>query len=235
MYQQIVNEIKQDYYHNNYPNDGQRFIAWYLRNIHNLDPIEAKDCITDGAGDKQIDAVYIDNQASIVYIIQGKFYSNETVNAEPLREVLSSWIQITDLTRLQESANHKLKVKINELSNALEDDYEICFELITTAGLTPDAEKDLMAFQKALAENDILSANLILVDKETLVFKYNEAINRNRPYINHTFQLEDHKFMELNTVYGDEHSINIRSAVSIGFVLLYYIMGQIINNTKLCP
>lgn len=198
MYQQIVNEIKQDYYHNNYPNDGQRFIAWYLRNIHNLDPIEAKDCITDGAGDKQIDAVYIDNQASIVYIIQGKFYSNETVNAEPLREVLSSWIQITDLTRLQESANHKLKVKINELSNALEDDYEICFELITTAGLTPDAEKDLMAFQKALAENDILSANLILVDKETLVFKYNEAINRNRPYINHTFQLEDHKFMELN-------------------------------------
>ncbi len=198
MYQQIVNEIKQDYYHNNYPNDGQRFIAWYLRNIHNLDPIEAKDCITDGAGDKQIDAVYIDNQASIVYIIQGKFYSNETVNAEPLREVLSSWIQITDLTRLQESANHKLKIKINELSNALEDDYEICFELITTAGLTPDAEKDLMAFQKALAENDILSANLILVDKETLVFKYNEAINRNRPYINHTFQLEDHKFMELN-------------------------------------
>ena len=58
MYQKILEEIAQDYYQTHYPNDGQRFIAWYLRNIHNLDTFEAKDCITDGAGDKQIDAVY---------------------------------------------------------------------------------------------------------------------------------------------------------------------------------
>ena len=63
MYEQIKNDISTEYYKNNYPNDGQRFIAWYLRNIHNLDTFEAKECITDGAGDKQIDAVYIDNQA----------------------------------------------------------------------------------------------------------------------------------------------------------------------------
>ena len=65
MYDRIKSEIKQDYYVQNYPNDGQRFVAWYLRNIHNLDIIETKDCITDGAGDKQIDAVYIDNQNSL--------------------------------------------------------------------------------------------------------------------------------------------------------------------------
>lgn len=33
----IKNEITQDYYKNNFPNDGQRFIAWYMRNIHLLD------------------------------------------------------------------------------------------------------------------------------------------------------------------------------------------------------
>lgn len=54
MYDQILKEIAQPYYKDNYPNDGQRFVAWYLRNIHNLDTYETKECITDGAGDKQM-------------------------------------------------------------------------------------------------------------------------------------------------------------------------------------
>lgn len=87
MYEKIKADISNEYYLTNYPNDGQRFVAWYLRNIHNLDTYETKDCITDGAGDKQIDAIYIDNQSSTIYIIQGKFYSGDTVDAEPLREV----------------------------------------------------------------------------------------------------------------------------------------------------
>ena len=49
MYEKIKSEIAQEYYKENYPNDGQRFVAWYLRNIHNLDTFETKDCITDGA------------------------------------------------------------------------------------------------------------------------------------------------------------------------------------------
>ena len=67
MYEKIKNDIAQEYYVKNYPNDGQRFVAWYLRNIHNLDTFEAKACITDGAGDKQIDAVYIDDQSSTIH------------------------------------------------------------------------------------------------------------------------------------------------------------------------
>ena len=197
MYNKILSELGQDYYKENFPNDGQRFVAWYLRNIHNLDTFETKDCITDGAGDKQIDAVYIDNQSCIIYIIQGKFYGGDTVDAEPLREVLSSWIQIQDLAHLQEGANHNLQVKISEMATALEDDYEVCFELITTSVLTDSAKRDLEIFQKKLSDNETLSANLVVVDNETLRFKYNEALNRNRPYINHEFNLEEGKYMEL--------------------------------------
>ena len=80
--EKIQSEIKQDYYVQNFPNDGQRFVAWYLRNIHLLDQLQAKDAITDGADDKQIDAVFIDDDNQKVYIIQGKFYTGETVNAE---------------------------------------------------------------------------------------------------------------------------------------------------------
>lgn len=197
MYNKILSELGQDYYKENFSNDGQRFVAWYLRNIHNLDTFETKDCITDGAGDKQIDAVYIDNQACTIYIIQGKFYGGDTVDAGPLREVLSSWIQIQDLAHLQDGANHNLQVKISEIAAALEDDYEVCFELIMTSMLTDSAKHDLEAFQKELSDNETILANLVVIDNETLRFKYNEALNRNRPYINHEFKLDDGKYMEL--------------------------------------
>lgn len=163
MYDQIKNDISQEYYLKNYPNNGQRFVAWYLRNIHNLNTFETKACIIDGRDDKQIDAVYVDDQAQIVYIIQGKFYQG-TIDSEPLREVIASWIQIKDLTRLQESANYKLRQKINEISQAFEDDYEVCFELVTTANLTDAAKKDLDAFNNELSESQTLNANIVLVD-----------------------------------------------------------------------
>ena len=73
MFSKIKEEIKQDYYTQNFPNDGQRFVAWYLRNIHLRDTIQVKDDITDGADDKQIDAIVIDDDKSTIFIIQGKF------------------------------------------------------------------------------------------------------------------------------------------------------------------
>ena len=169
-----------------------------MRNIHNLDPIEARDCITDGAGDKQIDAVYIDDQAQVVYIVQGKFYSQTSVNAEPLREVLSSWVQIKNLDALQEAANNRLKRKILDISDALKDDYEVIFELITTSSLSDDAEKDLEAYNNQLSSDPSISASIALVDADGLKFRYDEALNRARPYINYDFTVEPGKFMELN-------------------------------------
>jgi hypothetical protein len=125
MYEQIRQEIKHDYYLHNYSNEGQRFVAWYLRNIHLRDPNQAKDEITDGPDDKQIDAIVIDDDRSAIFIVQSKFLGSDSVGAEPLREVLASWLQLRDLTRLQEVANEKLKRKLAEVAKALEDDYEI--------------------------------------------------------------------------------------------------------------
>ncbi len=198
IYDRVKNDIAQEYYVNNYPNDGQRFIAWYLRNIHGLDAVETKECVTDGAGDKQIDAVYVNDQEETVYILQGKFYSEGRVNSEPLREVLSSWIQIKDLQHLQESANDKLRAKINEISSALDDGYDICFELITASEFTEAARSDLERFSAELSESSTLSATLMLIDSDTLEARYREALNANRPYINHSFRLEAGRYMDIN-------------------------------------
>lgn len=196
MYEKITSDVSNESY-DNYANNGQKFVAWYLRNIYSLTPVEARECITDGAGDKQIDAVYIDDEAQTIHIIQGKFYGRKTIDAEPLWEVLSSWTHLKNLQSLQENANDRLKSKIQDISQAMSDDYRVSFELVTTASLSPEANKDVMAFQKQITEDDSMDADLIVVDNDVLSFRYDEALNRDRPYIHYDFKLEPDKFMEL--------------------------------------
>jgi hypothetical protein len=116
--------------------------------------IEAKEDVTDGPDDKQIDGIVVDDSNSTVYIIQGKFIGHGSVDAEPLREVLASWIQLKDLARLQETGNQKLKRRLSEVAIALDDEYNVAFELIVTGPLTSSARDDLATFQARLAEAD---------------------------------------------------------------------------------
>ena len=198
IYEKIKEQIQEDFFKQNFPNDGQRFVAWYLRNIHMRDMNETRDDITDGADDKQIDAIVIDNDKSIIYIIQGKFISGGVVDAEPLREVLSSWMQLRDLERLQVVGNSRLQRKLAEVAQALDDDYEICFELITTSTLTEAAKNDLETFQIELAkisEKEDWDATITLVDEAELARRYELALETDNPSINYTLDLTDCKYM----------------------------------------
>jgi len=197
MYEKIKEEIKQTYYQQNFSNDGQKFVAWYLRNIHLRDPNQAKYDITDGADDKQIDAIVVDDNSSGVYIIQGKFIGANSIDAEPLREILSSWVQLKDLVKLQEGGNEKLKQRLVDVSNALDDEYEVVFELITTANLTESALKDLKIFQEELAKNEELRASLNIVDNEELKRRYDLALECESPAINFTLELEPNKYVSM--------------------------------------
>jgi hypothetical protein len=200
MYAIIKEQIKQDYYIQNFPNEGQRFVAWYLRNIHHRDLNQTRHDITDGADDKQIDAIVIDDDKSTIYVIQGKFIGAPTVDAEPLREVLSAWIQLKNLVRLQETANIKLKRKLSEVSSALEDDYEVCFELITTSTLTKSAQNDLATYQKKfadLSDKDDFSATINIIDNEELKRRYELALDYEHPIINYSLTLDKGKYISM--------------------------------------
>jgi len=197
MYEKIKEEIGQDYYVQNFPNDGQRFVAWYVRNVHGRDMIETKADVTDGPDDKQIDAIVVDDDANTVYIIQGKFISNGPVDAEPLREVLASWIQLKDIVRLQETGNQKLKQRLPEVGMALEEEYSVAFELIATGELTRAARDDLDTFQRQLAEADDFPASIHVIDPEELQRRYELALDRENPLISHELVLEPDKYMEM--------------------------------------
>jgi AIPR protein len=198
MYDLVKKQISAPYFIQNFSNSGQRFVAWYLRNILLRDMNETRDDITDGADDKQIDAIIIDDDNSLIRIVQGKFTQGGIIDAEPLREVLSSWIQIKDLARLQNVANSKLQRKLSELAAALDEGYEVSFELIATGMLTDSAQNDLATFQTELAklgEIDDFDATIHVIDNEELKRRYDYAIESDNPSINYKLSLSGSKFM----------------------------------------
>jgi hypothetical protein len=196
--ERINRDIAQDtFYTQNFANTGERFLAWYLRNIYLRSPVQTRDDITDGPHDKGIDAILIDDDKRQIIVIQGKFYGASVVDHEPLHEVLAAWLQLQDLETLQENANHKLKVKLEAVRVAMKDDYELVFELVTTGTLTPSAAKELRAFQGTLEDIAHPVCSLTLVDSNTLQARLDEATQRDLPKVVHTLNLEPGKYLSL--------------------------------------
>ena len=195
----IQKEIKQDFYQTNFPNDGQRFVAWYLRNVFLLDKNSTKDAITDGPKDKQIDAVYIDEDNQKIYIIQSKFYTGPTVGSEPVREMQSVWLQLSDLKNMQANANGKLKIKLAEIANALEEDsYSVCLMLITTSSFSDEAQKDIAFLHKEISDKEDDSKydfEFVAVDGEGVAENYSRAVEQSNPILSYTMPLQQGKYM----------------------------------------
>lgn len=196
MLDQIKGEIGVDpYYKQNYANDGQRFVAWYLRRVLLRSPVEARQAVTDGADDKQIDAVLVDDDHQRVLVLQGKFIDAHMVDGEPLREVLSAWMRLKDLPSLQKDCNDRLKERLEAVRKALEDEYQVEFELLTTGSLTDAARDDLAAFSEQIAASADFPATLHLVDSEVLASRLAEAESQELPTIDHRIKLDAGKVM----------------------------------------
>ena len=197
MLQQIKRDIQNEFYRDKFDNDGQRFVAWYVRNIHRRDMNETVEDVTDGPDDNQIDAIVVDDVTLTIFVLQAKFVGEKTVGAGPLQEVLSSWVKLKDLVKLQETGNQKLKRRLPEVATALADEYRVSFELITTGKLTPAAEDDLASFQRELSDAEDLPAEIHVVDKEEMELRYKMALDEENPILNHDLKLESGKYMEM--------------------------------------
>jgi hypothetical protein len=205
MLPQIQAEIMQPYYQQNFPNDGTRFVAWYVRRVLRRDSAATQHDITDGTNDKQIDAVVVDNDDRRVIIVQGKFLDGTKVDGEPLREVLSAWARLNDLGALQSDCNEKLRQKLEAVRQAIDDEYDIQFELLTTGEITDAARDDLKAFSTRLEETTDLPATLQLVDTEVIQARLAEADALELPSLNHAIVVDSNN--TLVTTVGAETTI----------------------------
>lgn len=122
--------------------------------------------------------------------MQGKFIGQNSVNGEPLREVLGAWARLQDLPSLQQDCNDKLKQKLEAVRRGLDDEYRVDFELLTTGTLTDAAKADMKAFADRLEESDAFAAGLHLVDGSVIQFRLAEAEAMELPSVNHAIVVE---------------------------------------------
>lgn len=218
MLKRIQNELNTDpFYRQHFANDGQRFVAWYLRRVLLRSQSETKQEIPDGAGDKQIDAVIVDDDTRRIVIIQGKFITSQKVDSEPLREVLSAWMRLKDLETLQRDCNNKLRERLEAVKQGLEDDYDLHLELLTTGVLTDSAQKDLEVFSDQLASAEDFPAHVTLVDNDVLQTRLLEAESKELPILNHEIALDSTHtlIMELNGTRSIISAVSLRECLKI--------------------
>lgn len=169
-------------------NDGPKFVGWYLHRVHGVDVLAAVDALTDGPGDKQVDAVFIDDEEARVLVVQGKFWANATLSGEAVGECLRAVAGLKDLHALQGAANPKLAVKIPDIQLALSQDYALAVELVTIGDIAPNARRDIHTHQQSLSD-DSFSVEIVPVDGKALAERYCMATQRALPHIDHEFDL----------------------------------------------
>ena len=69
--------------------EDELFVAWFLRAFVVEEDIEAVKSLTGGSGDKDADAVFIDERAKIVFIVQGKCRKGIWEKAESRKDLRS--------------------------------------------------------------------------------------------------------------------------------------------------
>ena len=82
-----------------------------------------------------------------------------------------------------------MKQKLESVRKAIEDDYRVEFELLTTGTLTPSANDDFKAYAAKFEECEDFSASLHLVNTEVLAGRLVEAEAQELPSLEHTVSI----------------------------------------------
>lgn len=130
------------------PDFSGRFLRWFLENIFRLEEIDADDACVDAKHDKGVDAIYIDDVAETVYIIQAKTKTKD--NAEfgdtEIKEFSGTLRQFDDKDKINdiysETKNEKLKHAISRtrLATKVDSGYGVLGVFISNARANEDAK-----------------------------------------------------------------------------------------------
>lgn len=125
-----------------------------------------------------------------------------------------------DLPKLEKDSNEKLKERLEAVSQALDDEYELHFELLTTGHLTDAANSDLQAFADELANSDF-PASVEVVDTDVIQARLTEADGRELPSLNHEIAIDPGKamFAEMQGTRSVVAAISLRECLKIPGIL----------------
>ena len=133
-------------------------LYWVLRYIFGLEEIEAQDAICDGGNDKGIDAIHVDENEKIIYVLQSKRREkfSATLGDTDLKHLVGTLGQLATpegAELITESGNKELAQLIvrHDLASRLQEDYSVHGVLVTNS----PADSAATTYLKTQAGTDV--------------------------------------------------------------------------------
>ncbi len=158
-----VNQLK--YYEHRAGDFSGRFLRWFLEHIFRLDPLEADDAAVDAKHDKGIDAIYVDEVAETVFVVQAKTATKEkaTLGDVDLKSFVGTLVQFEDEKKIQqlaaETKNDRLRQALNR--NSVHDKVKAGYDVVGVFITNVPANKDAVDYLKKCPDIDLYDADRI--------------------------------------------------------------------------
>src|SRR3569832_2040304 len=136
------------YYETRASDFSGRFLRWFLEHLLRLDEFEADDAAVDAKHDKGVDAIYVDDVAETIYVVQAKTKTNAnaTLGDSDLKEFSGALNQFNSAEKVRqlaaETKNLRLKQSLarNEVAEKIEAGYKVSGVFITNIPANDDAK-----------------------------------------------------------------------------------------------
>lgn len=158
------NELKP--YEKRAPDFSGRFLRWFLENIFRLEEANADDSCVDDKHDKGVDAIYVDDVAETVYLIQAKTKTKDKAKLgdTDIKEFYGTIQQFDSKDKIEqvssETTNTKVKQTIvrTRLAEKVGSGYSVVGVFISNAPANVDAKTILTKLDKI----ELFDANAIV-------------------------------------------------------------------------
>lgn len=125
-----------------------RFLRWFLEHILRLDEFEADDAAVDAKHDKGVDAIYVDDVAETIYVIQAKTKTSAKAKLgdTDLKEFVGTLSQFSSKKKveqlLSETKNERLRQSLvrNQVAENIDVGYDVAGVFITNIPKNDDAK-----------------------------------------------------------------------------------------------
>lgn len=130
--------------------DDSAFVAWFLRAFITEDEKQAVESLTGQAGDKSSDAVFVDHDNRLVFIVQGKYHSHNHAS-EPRSHIIALAALGRSVTTDRPEAFKTLLNKANPIAQksfeearnyVLKRDYQLVLRYVSTGKISDTHIKD---------------------------------------------------------------------------------------------
>jgi hypothetical protein len=171
-----------------YPNTGEDgvFVIWFLQAYILENPKNAEETLTGGKGDKNIDAIYIDERAKQVHIVQGKYRKSTNKNEKP-NDVLS-FAELSDLAyRTQRDLDSFFSgldqltaIKLREaLKKITFNKFELQLYYVTTAKCSEQLVKEA----KSITRKSKGNTSIHILDHTKILLLFKNYLNDVTPHV----------------------------------------------------